>query len=99
LYGVYRWNKGNPGAILTIRDDQTYVYEITSDSVNISSITGKWEFNAVGSEILLKDFTFRHSNDRELPRGNWFSKVRVISSGEVRLIYSSEDGIFLSKEL
>jgi hypothetical protein len=71
LYGVYRWNKGNPRAILTIRDDQTYVYEIAPDSGNVFTINGAWELNAAGSEIVMRDFMFRHSNDNELPRGNW----------------------------
>ncbi len=97
LIGEYHSSRRNYNDSIFIKSDHSYKHKYTTADKRIFESVGLWEYDSVASEVLFKDFIFfNEAGIREIPPGNWFSKVKG-HKNEVRLIYSSENNIYYSK--
>jgi hypothetical protein len=97
LPGKYCFNRNDNRDSIFIFKDNTYKHQYINRYGKLFFIEGEWEYDSLDSKILFKDFTFFNEQGAdELPRGNWYSKVRLVN-GEVKLMYSSEDNIYFYK--
>jgi hypothetical protein len=95
LDGKYCFNKGGPDSIIIFKD-HTYKHKHIAVSGIEYENHGKWSWNI--SEIDFHDFTFYNNEGPSGGNGLWISRV-VNSNDEIRLIYSSENGIYYYKKL
>ena len=77
---------------LELKLNGTYLYHTISEGKTLENI-GKWKLNLQGNEILFENFSFLTD---ELPKGNWYSKVKL-EGDTIHLIYASEGKKYYKK--
>lgn len=98
LPGNYCLNEGNQNDSLFLYDSKTYTHKFFLSESKVFKSKGKWDYDSVAKKISFYDFIFYNENGPTNPSGGvWHSKVHVTNDGEVRLIYSRENGIFYYK--
>jgi len=82
---------------LFIENDSTYRHKYWASRNDQYEAKGKWVYDSKGEEILFKKFVFFNDEGPSTPAGNWYSKIRVSSEGNIDLMYSRENNIFYRK--
>lgn len=101
LIGDYYLNEGAGKDSIFIVKGNKYIHRYTTDEGKVFESTSNWKLNSGGNLILFEDFVF-FTNDvgyNKRRGGNWFSRIRVSSKGQIDLIYSRENNIFYRKVL
>ncbi len=99
LLGNYCFNQGNNNDSLFVYDNRNYTHKFILSDSEVFESKGIWKYDSLAKEIAFYDFIFyNEKGPANKPGGFWYSKVHVASDGEIRLIYSRENGIFYYKK-
>jgi len=99
LPGKYCFNEGNNNDSLFLFEDKRYIHRYFLSETDIYETKGYWQFDSLSKKISFYDFIFYNEMGPINESGGvWNSKVYLTEDGEIRLIYSRENGIFYYKE-
>ena len=95
LPGRYCFNEGNASDSLFLHDDGTYLHKHFASKSQVLHSKGKWQYDSIAMKISFYDFIFyNETGSINSPGGVWHSKVHLTNGGELRLIYSRENGVY-----
>lgn len=98
LIGKYYFDGQKYSDTIFIQDSGRYIHKCITNNGDVVQFTGSWEYNNATNEVLFKDFMDLGTLADGLRPANWYSKIKLTSDGEVRLVYSSENNIYYRKE-
>jgi hypothetical protein len=99
LIGKYCFNREMNRDSIFINSDKTYRHTYSSSDGRVFENNGTWKYDSTNSEILFEEFTFFNDSGSDgLPPGNWYSRIHVTTSGQIRLMYSAESDIYYFKD-
>ncbi len=98
LHGVYVFSSSPQDSII-IENGSTYRHVYWTSRNEKYETVGKWIYGQKNEEILFKNYSFFNDKGSSTASGNWYSRVRISSNGQIDLMYSRENNIFYRKML
>jgi hypothetical protein len=95
--GAYVFSLSPMQDTIFIENDSVYRHMYWASRDDKYEAEGNWIYDSEEDEILFKKFVFFNDEGPASPAGNWFSKVRVSSEGQIDLMYSKENNTFYRK--
>ncbi|HCM76992.1 MAG TPA: hypothetical protein DIS90_11455 [Cytophagales bacterium] len=98
LPGKYCFNEGNSNDSLFLFENRSYTHKFFLSETEIYKSKGSWRFDSLTNKISFYDFIFYNEMGPINESGGvWNSKIHITKEGEIRLIYSRENGIYYFK--